>query len=64
MDELHEHQIESDSHYRQSGKWKCLKSPTGAHQWSIITTIDKGFSIDSYACRMCGGTKLVLRKVY
>jgi hypothetical protein len=41
-------QSQQDKEYIASGRWKCSKSPTGAHWW-IEDTSDHG----EFECRFC-----------
>ena len=44
---------DKDEHYLNSGDWKCLGSPTGAHWWVEFHPGSQRFS-----CRFCPQTRM------
>ena len=40
-----------DQQYVREGKWRCAKSPTGAHHW--IATDIVGDGVGEFQCKWC-----------
>lgn len=56
------HCNEQSTAYLKSKRWKCKKSPTGAHVWVVTTKTEHGLTISEHVCKCCKERKLILRQ--
>jgi len=59
-----EYRKSEEDRYIESNNWMCPNSPTGAHIWSVTTTLEHGKSISRHSCQVpgCGQTKVSIKK--